>query len=101
MSQKTNVQQTAELVNSVGQIGCVIGLVAVLIIGLAFGSGWLIDDMLGNERRWATLTLMLLSFPVSLYAMIQISLRTVARANARAAAQEAQAEAQNEEDKDV
>lgn len=97
MSQQTNVKQTAELVNAVSQVGCVIGFVAVIIIGISFGAGWWIDGLLGNERKWVTVVMMLASFPVSLYAMIQISLRTMARANARVEALKKQSEAQNEE----
>lgn len=82
--QKSNVNQTLQLANVVGQIGCVIGFVAVFIIAIAFGTGWLIDDWLGNERRWVTIILMLGSFPITLYAMVQISLRTMVRANAKA-----------------
>ncbi|MEM8859827.1 MAG: hypothetical protein AAGD96_15980 [Chloroflexota bacterium] len=84
MSQKTNVNQTLELANTVGQIGCVIGFVAIIIIAIAFGAGYLIDTWMGNERQWVTIILMLGSFPITLYAMIQISLRTMARANAKA-----------------
>ena len=84
MSQKSNVNQTLELANTVGQIGCVIGFVAIIIIAIAFGAGYLIDSWMENERQWATIILMLGSFPITLYAMIQISLRTMARANAKA-----------------
>ena len=66
----------------VGQIGCVTGIVALLIIGLAFGAGWLLDDMLGNERKIFTVIFMLGSFPVTLYAMVRISLTMVGRAQA-------------------
>lgn len=64
----------------VGQVGCVIGLVAIVIIAVAFGAGWLVDDLMGNERRIATVLFMLGSFPVTLYAMVKISLAMVARA---------------------
>ncbi len=84
-----------------GQVGCVIGLVALVIIGISFGLGWWIDNLFGNERKIFTLLLMLGSFPISLYAMIKISLRTVARANAKAEALKAKSEAQNEESNDV
>ena len=82
MSQKTNINQSLQLANTVGKIGCVIGFVAIIIIAIAFGAGFLIDRWMGNERQWATIILMLGSFPITLYAMIQISLRTMARANA-------------------
>lgn len=66
----------------VGQVGCVTGIVALLIIGLAFGAGWLLDDFLGNERKIFTVIFMLGSFPVTLYAMVRISLWMVGRAQA-------------------
>lgn len=83
MSQDSNLQQTAVLANLVGQIGCVTGFVAIFIIGISFGLGWVIDDFLGNERKFVTIILMLGSFPITMYAMVQISLRMLARANAQ------------------
>ena len=70
------------MANMVGQVGCVTGIVALLIIGLAFGAGWLLDDMLGNERKIFTVIFMLGSFPVTLFAMVRISLWMVGRAQA-------------------
>lgn len=66
----------------VGQVGCVTGIVALLIIGLAFGAGWLLDDVLGNERKIFTVIFLLGSFPVTLFAMVRISLWMVGRAQA-------------------
>lgn len=66
----------------VSQVGCVTGIVALLIIGLAFGAGWLLDDVLGNERKIFTVIFMLGSFPVTLFAMVRISLWMVGRAQA-------------------
>ena len=84
MTQKTNVNHSIQVANTIGQVGCVIGFIAIIIIGVAFGVGMLIDNWMGNERQWATIILMLGSFPITLYAMIQVSLRTMARANAKA-----------------
>jgi hypothetical protein len=58
--------------------------VAILIIAIAFGAGWLLDDLLGNETRFLTVALLLLSFPVTLFAMVRISLFIVGRANQEA-----------------
>lgn len=80
MSKDPNLRQTAQLTNLVGQAGCVTGFVALFIIGVAFGAGWLIDGWLGNERKIFTVLFMLGSFPVTLYAMVRISLWMVARA---------------------
>lgn len=82
MSQDPNLRRTAQLTNMVGQVGCVTGIVALLIIGVAFGAGWFLDDFLGNERKIFTVIFMLGSFPVTLYAMVRISLWMVGRAQA-------------------
>lgn len=71
------------MANLVGQVGCVTGLVAIIIIGVAFGAGWLLDDFLGNERRIVTVLFMLGSFPVTLFAMVRVSLFLVQRAQER------------------
>jgi hypothetical protein len=80
VSQDPNIQRAAQLTNMVGQVGCVTGFVALAIIGVAFGAGWLLDGWLGNERKIFTVIFMLGSFPVTLYAMVRISLWMVARA---------------------
>lgn len=71
------------MANLIGQVGCVTGLIAVVIIGIAFGAGWFLDDLFGNERRIITVLLMLGSFPITLYAMVRISLQMLNRANAQ------------------
>lgn len=76
-----------------GQIGCVTGIVALAIIGVAFGAGWFLDDFLGNERKIFTVIFMLGSFPVTLYAMVRISLWMIGKANKAV-------EQINQEDKD-
>ena len=84
MSQDPNLKNTARLANTVGQAGCATGIVAIIIIALAFGIGWFLDDLLGNERRFLTIAFLLLSFPVTLFAMVKISLFIVGRANKQA-----------------
>ncbi len=81
MSQDPNLRQAAALTNTVGQVGCVTGIVALLIIGIAFGAGWFLDDFLGNERKIFTVIFLLGSFPVTLYAMVRISLWMIGKAN--------------------
>jgi hypothetical protein len=93
VSQDPNLRQTAILANTVGQIGCVTGIVALAIIGVAFGAGWFLDDFLGNERKIFTVIFMLGSFPVTLYAMVRISLWMIGKANKAV-------EQINQEDKD-
>lgn len=94
MSQDPNIKRAADLTNMIGQIGCVTGIVALLIIGIAFGVGWLLDDLMGNERRIFTVIFMLASFPVTTYAMVRISLWMVGRA------QESVAQTPNQDDRD-
>lgn len=80
MSRDPNLRQTAQLTNLVGQVGCVTGIVALLIIGAAFAAGWFLDGLMGNERKVLTVIFLLASFPVTLYAMVRISLWMVGRA---------------------
>lgn len=93
MSQDPNLRQAAALTNTVGQVGCVTGIVALVIIGAAFGAGWWLDGFLGNERKIFTVIFMLGSFPVTLYAMVRISLWMVGKANRTV-------ERRNQEEKD-
>ena len=88
MSQDPNLKHATRLANTVGQAGCATGIVAIIIIALAFGIGWFLDDLLGNERRFLTIAFLLLSFPVTLFAMIRISLFIVGRANKQAEQEE-------------
>ena len=93
MSHDPNLRHAAALANTVGQVGCVNGIVALVIIGVAFAAGWYLDDFLGNERRIFTVIFMLGSFPLTLFAMVRISLLILARANRTV-------EQLNKEDKD-
>ncbi len=93
MSQDPNLRQAAALTNTVGQVGCVTAFAALIIIGIAFGAGWFLDGYLGNERKIFTVIFMLGSFPVTLYAMIRISLWMMGKANRTA-------ERINQEEKD-
>ena len=89
------------MANLVGQVGCVTGFVALVIIGLAFGAGWLIDDWLGNERTFVTIIFMLGSFPITLYAMVRISLLMVERAQKQSARMMQQQETEDAADADA
>ena len=71
------------MANMVGQVGCVTAFVAIFIIAIAFGVGWFLDDLLGNEQKVLTVIFLLLSFPVTLYAMFRVSLVMVGRAQER------------------
>ncbi len=80
MSKDLQRKQTLATANLVGQVGCVTALVAIAIIAIAFGIGWFLDDLMGNERKFMTVILLLASFPVTLFAMVRISMFMVGRA---------------------
>ena len=80
MSKDVQRNQTVATANLVGQVGCVTAFVAIFIIAIAFGIGWLLDDLMGNERKFMTVIMLLLSFPVTLYAMVRVSMFIVGRA---------------------
>ena len=82
----------------IGRVGCVTALIAIVVVGIAFGAGWLLDDLLGNERRIFTVVFMLGSFPITLYAMVRISLQMLARANAQMERLKKEAPELNKED---
>lgn len=97
MSQDPQTQRIV-LAGTVGQIGCVTAIVAIAIIVLAGGAGLLLDNMLGNERQILTVLFILGSFPVTLFAMVRVSLMLVARAERRVSQLERN---QKEEDKEI
>ena len=102
MSQNKNINQTITMANAVGQIGCVTGFAAIFIIGLAFVVGQWLDGLLGVENGAITVVLMIGTFPVTLYAIVRISLMMVAKAQARAAAEsKKETEIVNEEENQV
>lgn len=70
------------LASLVGQVGCVSGLVAIVIIAVAFGAGRLLDNLLGTGGI-LTVIFMVGSFPITLFAMVRISLTMVQRAQER------------------
>jgi F0F1-type ATP synthase assembly protein I len=80
VSKDAQRKQTVATANLVGQVGCMTGLAAIVIIAVAFGIGWLLDDLMGNERKFMTVILLLASFPVTLYVMVRLSMFMVGRA---------------------
>jgi magnesium-transporting ATPase (P-type) len=83
------------MANLVGQVGCVTGLVALAIIGISFALGQFLDNQFA-VRGIFTVILMLGSFPVTLFAMVKLSLYMVAKAQARVEALEQQEKAQTQ-----
>ena len=66
---------------------------AVIVIGLAFGSGYLLDRVFDTGNLF-TIVFLVGSFPVTLFAMIQIGLRMQMRMQRKLA--ELQKQAQKE-----
>ena len=79
MSQNNpELDQAARTAGLVGQIGCVTGLASIVIIGIAFAIGRLLDSLLGTGGIFTVLFL-LGSFPITLYVIVRISLSAVRR----------------------
>lgn len=64
---------------------------AVIVIGLAFGAGYLLDRVFDTDNIF-TIVFLVGSFPVTLFAMIQIGLRMQMRMQSRLAALQKQAQ---------
>lgn len=62
------------MINMASQIGCMMSAAAVIVIGLAFGAGYLLDRIF-DTGNILTIIFLVGSFPVTLFAMIQIGLR--------------------------
>ena len=62
------------MVNLASQIGCMMSSAAVIVIALAFGAGYLLDRLF-DTGNILTIIFLVGSFPVTLFAMIQIGLR--------------------------
>lgn len=62
------------MVNMASQIGCMMSAAAVIVIGLAFGAGYLLDRVF-DTGNILTILFLVGSFPVTLFAMVQIGLR--------------------------
>lgn len=62
------------MVNMASQVGCMMSAAAVIVIGLAFGAGYLLDRVF-DTGNILTIIFLVGSFPVTLFAMIQIGLR--------------------------
>ncbi len=71
--------QASKLTGLVGQIGCVTGFVSILIIGVAFAAGRFLDSTFETGGLF-TILFLLGSFPITIYAIVRISLFAVNRA---------------------
>lgn len=63
----------------ISQIGCTTSIASIIIIGVAFGAGRLLDNYLGTDGVF-TVLLLVGSFPVTMYVILRIALSTAARA---------------------
>ena len=63
----------------ISQIGCTTSIASIIIIGVAFGAGRLLDNYLGTNGVF-TVLLLVGSFPVTMYVILRIALSTAARA---------------------
>ncbi len=79
-SSQAKNQATIAVANMVGQVGCTVSIASFAIIGVFFGIGYLLDGYLGT-RPYLMLAGVVLSFPVTLYAIVRLSLGALARAN--------------------
>jgi F0F1-type ATP synthase assembly protein I len=84
--EQEQINQTAMLAGVVGQIGCL----TIILIGIAFGAGLLLDRLL-ETRPIFTILFLVGSVPVNLYLTVRVALMAVARAQ-RTAAKEKKAE---------
>ena len=73
------LDQASKLTGLVGQIGCVTGFVSILIIGVAFAAGRFLDSTFETGGLF-TILFLLGSFPITIYAIVRISLFAVNRA---------------------
>ncbi len=71
--------QASKLTGLVGQIGCVTGFVSILIIGVAFAVGRFLDSIFETGGLF-TILFLLGSFPITIYAIVRISLFALNRA---------------------
>ena len=89
MSQNNQqLEQTARLAGLVGQIGCVTGLISVGIIALAFFAGQFLDSRFETDGI-ITVLLLIGSFPITLFAIVRISLWVMTRSQTPAPRQSA------------
>lgn len=75
MSQEKQINQSALLAGVVGQVGCM----TIILIGLAFGAGWLLDRYLETKPVFTVLFLVG-SVPVTLFITVRVTLAAAARA---------------------
>ncbi|GMQ77581.1 MAG: hypothetical protein BMS9Abin02_0069 [Anaerolineae bacterium] len=73
------LDQASKLTGLVGQIGCVTGFVSIIIIGIAFAAGRFLDSTFETGGLF-TILFLLGSFPITIYAIVRISLFAVNRA---------------------
>ena len=68
----------ARLTGLVGQIGCLTGMVSIVLIAVAFAIGWFLDSIL-ETNGILIVVFLVASFPITLYAIYKIGLATARR----------------------
>ncbi|MCO5204093.1 MAG: hypothetical protein M9928_03615 [Anaerolineae bacterium] len=77
MSKQSNPQSN-DVMRLTVQVGCLIPLASMLIIGAAAGIGYLLDNWLDTGNIFLILAI-LASFPITLFAIVRISLWVLQR----------------------
>jgi len=99
------LDQASNLTGLVGQIGCITGLVSIIIVGIAFAIGRFLDSTFETGPLF-TILFLLGSFPITIFATVRLSLFVMKRAqgdqtqnsvNEDKAPQESQAQIKNNE----
>ena len=80
MSTSKQARQTASLGNTMAKVMGQVGCITLILIGVAFGAGLLLDNLLNLERRIFTIVFLVGSVPVALYVITRVAMGTVAKA---------------------
>ena len=73
------LDQASNLTGLVGQIGCITGFVSIIIVGIAFAIGRFLDSTFETGGLF-TILFLLGSFPITIFAIVRISLFAMKRA---------------------
>jgi integral membrane sensor domain MASE1 len=79
------LENAARLTGLVGQVGCVTVFVSIVIVAVAFAVGQFLDSKLDTGSIF-TVLFMIGSFPITVYAIVRISLSALKRAQKSQAA---------------
>lgn len=80
MATNKQARQTAALGNTMAKVMGQVGCITLILVGVAFGAGVLLDNLLNLERRIFTIIFLVGSVPVALYLITRVAMGTVAKA---------------------